>query len=266
MKVIAVDDEKYALDNIMVELKKLPHIMETTAFSSASAALAYVRGTPVDIAFLDIEMGGLGGLMLAKYIKEACPACSIVFVTGHSQYAVDAYKMHASGYLMKPVTAEDIQTELDYLAQQPVSLQQKSRIRVQCFGNFEVFVDEKRVVFGRSKSKELLAYLIDRRGAGAKISEIAEIIWEDGVYNRSRQNQMQCFISEMVKTLKSVDANSMIIRNRNSISVDTSRIDCDYYDFLRGDVSAVNAYTGEYMAGYSWAEFTTGFLSKCISL
>ncbi|MEG0379241.1 MAG: two-component system response regulator, partial [Eubacterium sp.] len=74
-------------------------------------------------------------------------------------------------------------------------------IRVQTFGNFEIFVGGKAMKFKRSRSKEVLAYLIDRQGAGACTRELAAVIWGDEPYTRSRQKQMQVLIHELCKTL-----------------------------------------------------------------
>ncbi len=68
--------------------------------------------------------------------------------------------------------------------------------------------------------------------------------------------------SDLIKTLEGVGAKDMIVRKRNYIAVDINRFACDYYRFLEGDVAMMNAFAGEYMANYSWAEMTTGKLSR----
>ena len=83
-----------------------------------------------------------------------------------------------------------------------------------------------------------------------------------GVYNRSLQNRTQTVISDMMKALRAADAADIIIKNRNSVCIDTAKVDCDYYRFLKGDVAAVNAYMGEFMNNYSWAEMIAGYLNN----
>ena len=168
MIAIAVDDEALMLG-------ASPDITEVEKFSNCEDALGYVKDNPVDIAFLDINMRGMGGLALAEKIRIACPDCKIVFCTGYEEYALSAFKLHASGYLMKPVSAKDVQLEIDNI--KGVRQNQKP-IEVKCFGNFEVYAKGEKLIFKRSKTKELFAFLIDRNGAGVSVAEIGVTLWE----------------------------------------------------------------------------------------
>lgn len=206
------------------------------------------------------KMYGMNGIELALHFKMAFSKINLIFVTGFSEYAQDAFALRASGYITKPVTVERIQEELDNL-RNPIQ-EKTARIRVQTFGNFEVFADNEPLKFHRSRTKELLAYLIDRKGAGVTMAELAAVLWEDREYNRSLQNQVQVHISDLLKTLRAANAAEMIVKKHNFISVDVRRFDCDYYRFLNGEVSVINAFTGEYMVNYSWAELTTGRLTE----
>jgi len=165
-----------------------------------------------------------------------------------------------AGYVLKPVTKEAVMCEMENL-RYPLALYTEEKVIVQTFGNFDIFVNGKPLIFKRSKAKEAFAYLIDRKGACVTTAEIAAILWEDREYDRSLQSQTQVIISEMMKTLRENNISDIIIKNRNQISIDKSKLKCDYYDFLNWDVSAVNAYTGEYMSNYSWAEMTAGELA-----
>ena len=113
MIAIAVDDEILMLGALVKAVSASPDIREVSKFSSCEAALEFVKSNPVDIAFLDINMRGMGGLALAENILAARPNCKIVFCTGYEEYAIPAFKLHASGYLMKPISAEDVQAEID---------------------------------------------------------------------------------------------------------------------------------------------------------
>ena len=113
MIAIAVDDEMLMLGALAAAVEASPDISEVTQFSDCDDALLFVEENPVDIAFLDINMRGMGGLVLAEKIVETCPDCKIVFCTGYEEYAIPAFKLHASGYLMKPISAEDVQAEIN---------------------------------------------------------------------------------------------------------------------------------------------------------
>ena len=109
MIAIAVDDEILMLGALVKAISASPDIREVIKFSDCEQALKFAESTHVDIAFLDINMRGMGGLALAEKIVAARPNCKIVFCTGYEEYAIPAFKLHASGYLMKPISAEDVQ-------------------------------------------------------------------------------------------------------------------------------------------------------------
>ncbi len=135
-------------------------------------------------------------------------------------------------------------------------------LEVQTFGNFEVFYDGKPVAFSRAKSKELFAYLIDRRGAAVTTAEAIGVLWEDKEYSFSLQRQFQTVVSDLMKSLKRHKSDDLIQRRRNCLSVDVSRLECDFYKLLDGDEKVVGCYNGEYMSNYSWAEMTAGYLEQ----
>ena len=260
MNIIAVDDEKYLLADIEKTIKEAIPGAAVTGFRKPKEALEFAKDNNIDVAFLDIKMIGMSGIELAKKLKDIKGNTNIIFVTGYFEYAVETFSIPASGYILKPITKEAVLSAMENL-RNPVKVKSEKKVNVQTFGNFDVFVNEKPVVFGRLKSKEAFAYLIDRKGAYVTTAEIAAVLWEDREYDRSLQNQTQVIIAAMMKTLKDNDINDIIIKKRNQITVDKSKIKCDYYDYLNWDAFAVNAYEGEYMANYSWAEMTAGQLA-----
>ncbi len=258
MRIIAVDDEKLALESLVSAISEaLPEEMPM-AFRKGNEALEMIRQTGCDIAFLDIRMRNISGLALAKQIKEIAPHANIIFATGYSEYSLEAFRLYASDYLLKPVTPEQIRTAMQNL-RNPVKVSER-RIRIQCFGNFEVFADGVPVHFLRSKSKEILAYLTDRQGAACTMGQLMTVLWEEGPDTISRKSNLRNAISDLKQTLAALGGEDVIIKNRNSISLNCDAVSCDYFDFLNSVPYAVNRYRGEYMLQYSWAEMTTGLI------
>jgi two-component SAPR family response regulator len=180
---------------------------------------------------------------------------NIIFVTGFSEYAGDAMKLHASGYIMKPVTAEEVAAELSDL-RFPIVPKSDALLRVQCFGNFEVFMPDGEIMkFDRSKSKEIFAYLVHRHGSSCSTKEIAAVLFEDEPYDAKQQNYVQQLIYSMMNSLKNAGVADVIVRSRNSLAVNVKLLDCDYFRFKELDAGAVNAYQNEYMSQYYWADF-----------
>ena len=260
MNIIAVDDEKHALHELEKAIRHAVKDACVNGFDLVSSALDYASNNKVDIAFLDIELAGMNGLHLAKKLKDIYGKTNIIFVTGYSKYMGDAFALHASGYVMKPINPARVLHEIENI-RHPVMRPDKG-IRVQCFGNFAIFVDGSPVLFGRTKSMEILAYLVDRKGASITKKELAAVLWENEDYSRSVQSHLHILIADMLQALKNAGADDIIIKHRGQYALDTKKIICDYYNYEKGDASAVNNYHGEYMSNYSWAEFKIGLLNK----
>ena len=254
MRAIAVDDEIYMLETLEEEIKASPDIEEVKSFSSCSAALAYASENPIDVAFLDINMRGIGGLGLAEKLMELYPYCKIIFCTGYEEYAVSAFKLHVSGYLMKPITAEAVQKEIDHIKGVKSS---EKLITVKCFGNFEVFYNGEVLSFKRKKAKELLAVLVDRKGAGITVKQICAILFPDDTDDAKNAAYLRQLVMDLKNTLKTIHAEDILQHDTPYYRIDTNLINCDYLSFLE---SGKPQFHGEYMTQYSWAEETCAML------
>lgn len=265
MKAIAVDDEPLMLRALVKAVRASEDIDSVSAFSSCDEVLEWTGKHPVDVAFLDINMRGIGGLALAERILEMQPQCRIIFCTGYEQYAVEAFRMHASGYLMKPVSAEDVQREIDHIKKNHPDYQneQESRqtekvLTIHCFGEFEVYSHGELVHFPRRKSKELLAYLVDRQGAAVNGRTIAASLWGDGEIEKSL-NYLRQISLNLRQVLESAGAKDVFEASNKQYLLKTEQIDCDYFRYLK---NGTPVFQGEYMTQYSWAEETCGLLWK----
>lgn len=267
-KIICVDDEPLVLKLNVTLCGQLRQKPEAEGFASAEEALAYFDTETADIAILDINIPDMDGLMLAARIKEKSPDTAILFLTGYSQYAMEAIRLHASGYLMKPVSLERLQEEVDYIegSMKGVSPKKaalsKKNIQVRTFGEFDVFVDGEPVHFKRSKSKELLAYLVDRQGAGINRRMAYAILWENGEYSRSAQKQLDVMIRSLKNTLDEYGIGEIFELSKGELRIRPKSFSCDLYSFLDGDIDAVNSYKGEYMSSYSWAALTEAYIDR----
>lgn len=250
MRFFAVDDEKYMLEEIKEVLSRVRPDDEVFTFLKPSQALEEAKKQPVDVVFLDIQMGSMTGLELALQMKKLQPDINIIFVTGYPKYAVQAFKIHATGYLLKPIAEEDLIRELTFIYGE----EDKKRIRVQTFGGFELFVDGEPVKFERAKSKELLAYLVDLNGAGVTTAQAYAALFEDAADTASGKTYFRNIVHSLKNTLQAVGAEEILIRSFNRLAVAPHIIDCDYYRFLDGDPIALNHFRDDYLPNYSWAE------------
>ena len=163
MNIIIADDEPLALEMTCEAVREVCPKANIYPFSKPSRLLEFAKETRCKIAFLDICMRGVSGIDVAKQLKEIIPDINIIFVTGYDEYTKDAMAIHASGYIEKPVTAGKIRKETEDL-RYPLPAENEPRLKFQCFGNFEVYDRTgKPAHFSRSKAKEVMAYLVDRK-------------------------------------------------------------------------------------------------------
>lgn len=265
MHILVADDEQNMLEELVTELQKVFPQAQIHGEMDALKAVERVKiltdeEQTLEYAFLDVRMSGMNGLELARQIKIMQTKTKLIFCTAYTEYAFDAVGMYAKGYLLKPVSAGDIIRTLDEMVHdwRKEKNELARNIRVQTFGHFSIFVDEKLVSFEREKSKELLAYLVDRHGAAVTTKQIASVLWEERPYDRTLKNYVATVVKALRKALSDVGVEDILIKTHNHLAVDVNRFKCDSYDYEKWDVVAINSFRGEYMVDYSWAEFTNG--------
>ena len=261
MTAVCVDDDALMLAQTVSCCRAHRLLTDVQAFTSSPEALAWLKDHPADLALLDINMPDMNGLELAGEIRRLHPQTAVIFITAFRQYALEAYAVHPSASLLKPFDPMLLQRELEYalLSKQAC---RSSRICVRTFGHFEILLDGRALDFRRSKSKELLAYLVDRRGAGVTRHDAFATLWEDRQYDISMQKQLDVVIRSLRDTLQAYGIGSLFeLRSRN-LRVLPDMMDCDLYRFLDGDEKTVNAYCGEYMSQYTWARDTEAHLTR----
>lgn len=256
MRILAVDEKKHSLENLADAIRKAEPTAELFCFRDGVAALDFAAHSPCQVAFLDIPMRDMDGILLAKKLKGMNPAVNIILAADCGDYAIDAVGLHCSGYLLEPITPEKVRRELDDL-RYPLRQNPEKRISIQTFGNFEVFADGIPVKFKYDKAKELLAYLVDR-GTFCTNGEIMAALWDKSVSG----SYLRMLRKELTDTFRKIGCGDLLIQKRGSIAIVPEQVACDYYDWKRGDPQARNAYRGEYMTQYSWSELTHGALEN----
>ncbi len=263
MMSLVVDDSRLAANTLVKVLSRVDPTGVCKVSYSAIDALATCSKEHVDVVFLDIEMPGTNGLELARRLKLSAPTTNVVFVTGYPEYALDAWQTQASAFLVKPVDDTDVLRALNAL-RVPVEPMRKVRLFVRCFGNFEVFFEGSPVDFERQHTKELLAYLVDRRGALVSMGELIAVLWEDMPDTASRRSQLRTLISDLRRTMERFGYPDAVYKRRGEVAIRLTAAECDYYGFVAGMPDAINRYRGEYMCQYSWAEPTAALLGPGI--
>lgn len=249
MKILAVEDEVRLLKQLTNKIREALPESEIAAFDNADDALAVLSQETIDIAFLDIAIGNMTGVDLAKRIKVAYPHCDIVFCTGYSEYAPQAFELGASDYLMKPVTAEKIEHALSQLRHTPIYRGMKQGLYIQCFGDFEVFYDGEPVASLTKRSKELFAYLTYKEGVLCPSSEICNTI-----FRGSSDSYLRVVKKDLKKALYDIGQQTVLVCGWGVMGINRKEVRCDYFDYLDGKPGALNLYKGAYMSQYEWAQ------------
>ncbi|MCM3067808.1 LytTR family DNA-binding domain-containing protein [Priestia flexa] len=102
--VLTVDDQVHCTDMLKNLLTQYPFIENIYSYSDPRDALAFLQTSAIDLVFLDIDMPHINGLKLAETIKQQFPDILLIFVTGHSDYALHGYELYPIDFLLKPVS------------------------------------------------------------------------------------------------------------------------------------------------------------------
>lgn len=260
MKVICVDDEYPILENFKRKAQDLPEIESLHLFQSAEKAMKWAENHTVDIAFLDIEMPCTNGIELAKKLKHIDENIRIIYVTAYEEYALDAFRVDALGYLLKPYTRDEIQHELEKAVL--MRAKPKKRVVIQTIPGLVVKVDGKVLHFDRTKPEELFALLIDRAEAGITMGEAIACLWPGRPADESTKTLYRVTFHRLLEALKKEGIEDIIRAEGRKKYLEIEQVECDLYCILDGDRDAMQKYNGEYLKDYSWAEFRNAQLNS----
>lgn len=260
MKIILVDDDLASLRLITGFCSMVPDVTVAGSFSNAEDAFRFALVYPLDAAILDIIMPVQDGITLADRLYEINPDILIFFATASEQYALSAFRRRALSYITKPYNFSDILEALERA--KLLCSQKRIHILVRTFGHFDIFVNGTLLTFPRQKCKELLAFFVDRRSGAVSSEQIITALWEERCYDSTVRSYFYVVLRDLKKTLKQAGIESLLVCNRNQNAINSSMLDCDYYRFLDGNISAIHEFNDEYMIDYSWAEPTVALLMK----
>lgn len=230
IRAIIVDDEKPALDKLCKMVQESGNVTVLGTFLKPLIALEFVRENQVDLAFLDVEMPCIDGLELADRIMGIAPNINIVFVTAFSEYAVEAFRIHAIDYLLKPVENKRLLESIKRIKHLSAPVPTDNVIDVTCFGKFKVRVEGKEIKFRTAKAEELFACLIDCHGKPIHRNRITDIFWSD--YDGDRALVLfNTTLHYLKKAFLNNGAQLKVHHNRGAYSLDMKQLYCDAIKF-----------------------------------
>ena len=258
MKCLIADDEPLIRKDIhRTAIKVFGESTEFFFAENTDEVLSIVKEQPVQIALLDIEMPFLGGIEVAKQMREISPKTNVIFVTGHEKYALEAFGAYASDFIVKPINESSLRKAYENL-RFPVS-----KLQIRCFGRFDVIINGVSVEFKRSKCKEVMAYMIDKRGGEVPEDEFRFLLWTEEEDTEKKRRYVRNIISEIRSALKECGAENIVLNNgKGSYRINREAVECDYYDYLDGKRSFPKEELQTYMEQYGWAETKRVALAK----
>ncbi|MCR5089335.1 MAG: response regulator [Oscillospiraceae bacterium] len=254
MTILAVEKNRESLQQLASLVSELQPEAKLLCFENSLEALAAAREKEIDLALLTVSMPELGGLDLGQYLTELYPLVNLVFLADDRDKGYEALAMHASGYLLRPAEKQGLKRELEDL-RHPAVQRNERRVFAQTFGNFELFVDGKPVMFKYTRTKEIVAMLVNNCGAQTTNGEIIANLWEDDGDPEKKSSYLSNLRQDLQNTFTKLKLNGIILKQRGSMAIAKDRIECDLYDWLEKKQKSRYHYLGDYMNQYSWPEY-----------
>ncbi|WP_107950324.1 response regulator [Lysinibacillus parviboronicapiens] len=269
MNIIIIDDEKMAIEVLRFKLNRLTQfqisIRET--FTNVNDALKFLKKESIDVVFLDIEMSDVHGIQVAKQLKRN-PSIQIIFVTAHAQFAVDAFDIEATDYLLKPVHEKRlikalIKAQQKLQLQENVTKEKEHLLYAHTLGSFYLLDAQQTVIKWRTrKVRELFLYLWFHQKKPILNVVIIEELWPDLEFEKAASN-LHTSIYQLRKLLKEkgFKVPIQLINNHYQLNI---KIDSDFdellhlLDYQRLDEPSIqqllNYYEGDFLeeVEYPW--------------
>ncbi|MDC7694262.1 LytTR family DNA-binding domain-containing protein [Asticcacaulis sp. DXS10W] len=187
LDVVIVDDEPMAVRRLEILLKAFDDVRVVGTATSSIAALDLLTRVRPNLILLDIEMPGMDGVALGQKLKAEGKADYIIFATAFAQFAVDAFKLDATDYLLKPIEPERLRAGIDRVKASMATRAKSARTEV-----LERIVSEIQSTIPQGKSRSI--WVTDSRGRLRL--DISDIIWlgADGDYVRIHLSERSLFV------------------------------------------------------------------------
>lgn len=237
IRAILVDDEPLSLQLLEKNLISTGEIEVAASYSNAESALQQMKQLDFQVAFLDIEMAGLSGLDLAEMISDWNPNIHIVFVSAYRDYAVQAFELNSTDYLLKPIMMERLEKTIARIKQ--LHLQKHSpenehspSLKVNYFMEFSAYTQGTIIRWKTNKAKELFAYLFMHQDTYVHRDTLINDLWPEQDYKKAKI-QLHTNISYLRKTLEVIGIQNALQFTNQSYRLHIEEYFCDAETFER---------------------------------
>jgi len=205
MRAIIIEDEKPSMELMQIIMSGNPYLEIIGLFFSAKEALERIKELVPDVIFSDIELPDMNGMQLAKAVMHFKENIQIVFVTAYEKYAVDAFKVNAVNYILKPITEEDLNITVNRLLknynERKNVLQANKKNRIFVLGCFQIYGNSSKemIKWPTAKVQELFACFVYQWGKEVDKWKLCDILWPESPPKKAEHN-----LHSAVYRLKSV--------------------------------------------------------------
>ena len=253
MRVAYVDNTMKDGEHFKKMTEEISQIKSCEIFDRCDVLFDYLNNNKVNIIFVHIEINYNNIEKLFKKIKDFDNDIEIVFITEHKDCSVRAFEMDVLSYIVKPFNIDCIKKIIAKTMK--LHLGEKAVPFIRTFGNFDLFINGKAVMFSNKKSKEMLALLVDKCGGNLNMEQIIDVLWEDRPFDENTKALYRIALKNLRDTLIKEKCADILIETRGQRAIDVKKVDCDYYNLINGKNTDV-IFAGEYMTNYSWGEYT----------
>lgn len=234
MKVIIMDDEAPVL-------RLLKHVLESFAdveiigeYTNSLQGLQAIREQQPDICFLDVEMPDLNGFQVIQEVKDT--KAQFVFVTAYDYYAVEAFRVDAADYILKPIFRDEVERVLNKLRPriEPRKLEPKtSELVLEFFGDFQVLYKGSTLEWPTEKVADFFAYFVYHAEKKVEKWKLCDIFWPDLLPEKAMHNVYNA-IYLLKRVLDAQQINYHISNKRGfyQFTIDNAQIDFETVDKL----------------------------------
>lgn len=234
MRTIILDDDGIASELLKRQIEYNPYMTVVEEFNDPKQALMEIGRLEPEVIFTEIKLPFMNGIEFAKKVASIDENIQIVFVTSEEGYALEAFKVNAINYILKPISKDDVNTTINRLLKNNGLIKRMSNKenKVYCLGKFDVYGKdgEKIRKWSTSKVKEIFAYFLHKRGQEVDKWEICDILWRDFTAKKAEHN-LHSSIYRLKNVLRTVGIEGIIYTQSGRYGVDFSNFSCDLWDF-----------------------------------
>lgn len=217
-------------------------------------------------------------IIIAAVYRQVSPGLSVSISAGVAIYPRDGktfdelyqkadlalYRAKITGRNRYVIYDETMAEMPAYTAAVPADGQagRQSDVYIRTFGFFEVFICGEALLIHNTKAKELLALLVDRRGAYVSQGDIISCLWENESVNKVTLARLRKAAMLLRNVLKEHQLEELVESRKGFRRLNTKMVHCDLYDYLSQKPEYRHLYRGTYMANYSWGELTIDELER----